>query len=127
MGERVVLVDFEVLSGSSLNVAAECVLDARGASGFVARQDVGYAEPLSAHQLLYPGGEDTRALLLALLSMLPPEGVRPVFACLSPIFLLLLAARYRMRIVGAFSCVGRRSECWEDVRHHRVGFILVSR
>lgn len=62
---------------SSLNVGANCVRDACGVSGIiVARQDVGYAEPFSAHQLLYPGGEDTRALLLGLLSMLPPEGVR---------------------------------------------------
>eukprot|EP00903_Cladosiphon_okamuranus_P020118 g18474.t1 len=41
-------------------------------------RDVGYAEPFSAHQLLYPGGEDTRALLLELLSMLPPEGALPL-------------------------------------------------
>lgn len=39
-------------------------------------QDAGFTEPFSAHQLLYPGEEDTRGLLLDLLSMLPPDGVR---------------------------------------------------
>ncbi|CAB1114268.1 unnamed protein product [Ectocarpus sp. CCAP 1310/34] len=39
-------------------------------------RDAGYSEPLSAHQLLYPGGEDTRRMLLDLLAMLPPDGAK---------------------------------------------------
>ncbi|CAM9785312.1 unnamed protein product [Ectocarpus sp. 4 AP-2014] len=39
-------------------------------------RDAGYAEPLSAHQLLYPGGEDTRRMLLDLLAILPPDGAK---------------------------------------------------
>ncbi|CAM9408463.1 unnamed protein product [Ectocarpus sp. 12 AP-2014] len=39
-------------------------------------RDAGYAEPLSAHQLLYPGGEDTRRMLLGLLAMLPLDGAK---------------------------------------------------
>lgn len=68
---------------SNVNAVAESgALSMLGVSGLVfSAQDVGYAEPISAHQLLYPGGEDTRALLLELLSMLPAEGVRcPLFS-----------------------------------------------
>lgn len=43
---------------------------------FGGAKDAGYSEPLSAHQLLYPAEGGTRRLLLALLSMLPPDGVR---------------------------------------------------
>lgn len=90
-----------------------------------ARQDVGYAEPFSAHQLLYPGGEDTRALLLELLSMLPPEGVRCASlslhrlnvwlrrSCCVVIQPALLTVSVQKRNIRAFPYVVRsRPQCW---------------
>ena len=100
-------------------------------------QDVGYAEPFSAHQLLYPGGEDTRALLLELLSMLPPEGVSRS-ACVDTLFgggwfrfeeslqksvavtAVLLKAGVEMWTI----CIDRL-ECSSDACGHLIGLTLL--